>query len=368
MCISGVYAFTRISILSIENRINTGAVKIDLTEYTLNGSGKEVQYDVIQQNVFPGQVISLIPRISNLGDSSYIRAKIAYVDKNNNTIIVPNENIGRDNNNWVRIGDYWYYKQIVNNKDKIDVFKTIKIPTDMSNEYQGGILQLNIDAEAIQASNFNPNFESSSPWGDIKVEKASDVSYNSDKIQLGSSSKVTYENSANLYIDIGDQFFRNVGKILPGDVLTQDVNISNPSAEEIECFVSIDKLKDISQKSVELLEKMNLTISDGDKTLYNGKLIGNENISLGKYKSKDKNTLKFTINIPKDIGNDYASIESGIYWKFSINKEDAKQEGKPEPKPESPQTGDTNIRIALSIFFISAICLILVIRAERKNK
>ena len=44
MFISGIYAFTNLSILSIKNEINTGAVKIELQEYTVS-NGTETLYD-----------------------------------------------------------------------------------------------------------------------------------------------------------------------------------------------------------------------------------------------------------------------------------------------------------------------------------
>ena len=78
MCVSGIYAFTNSTIVNVKNELNTGVVKIELNEYSKNVDGTESLYNDVNLNVLPGQVISLIPRISNLGDSSYVRAKIGY--------------------------------------------------------------------------------------------------------------------------------------------------------------------------------------------------------------------------------------------------------------------------------------------------
>ena len=88
MCISGIYAFTNISISTIENDINTGAVNIELKQYTTNNNGKEVMYNENEKTVLPGEVISIIPRVSNLGDSCYIRAKFSYTNINNTTVAI----------------------------------------------------------------------------------------------------------------------------------------------------------------------------------------------------------------------------------------------------------------------------------------
>ena len=98
MCISGIYAFTNISILSVKNDVVIGAINIKLDEYTIDSTGKEVPYDNSIKDVLPGQTITLIPRIQNLGDSCYVRAKISYTGINN-TLISLNENINTKDSN-----------------------------------------------------------------------------------------------------------------------------------------------------------------------------------------------------------------------------------------------------------------------------
>ncbi len=366
MCISGIYAFTNADILSIKNDINTGAVSIELQEYTIS-DGKEVLYnDGDEQSVVPGQVISLIPRITNSGDSSYIRAKLSYTSDNNNAKNVAESYIDNSDKNWEKHGEYWYYKKMLEPGEKIDIFKNLTIPNDISNEYQGKILQLNIVVEAIQSENFNPNFNSDSPWNGINAEKATVNSYKMDKIQMSSNVKIEYENRAELYMNVPDNFFSKLGHILPGDVITQEVKINNTTSDEVEYFVSTKKADGLSVEENELLEKLNLNISVDDKTIYDGKVYDLDKVSIGKYKSKASQSIKFTITVSSELGNDYTNLNASMNWKFAVS---AKEKVKP-PKISvpSPQTGDLKTQIAFGLFFTSAIGLIIILFVERRNK
>ena len=71
MGISGIYALTT-SVYEL-NPFSTGIINIDVTDYTINASNNEELYIDGERVVDLGDEISLIPRISNLGDKCYIR-------------------------------------------------------------------------------------------------------------------------------------------------------------------------------------------------------------------------------------------------------------------------------------------------------
>lgn len=359
MCISGIYAFTNTSILSIKNDINTGAVNIELKEYTIV-DGKEALYkDSDEKSVMPGQVISLIPRIINSGDSCYVRAKVSYENKITKTLA--ETNIENSNENWVKHGDYWYYKNALKPGEQVELFKELTIPTDISNDQQGKYLELNIVAEALQAENFIPDFNSDSPWNNINVEKASGEPYKTDKVQLNSSVKIEYENNAELYMTVPDDFFSKLGHVLPGDNLTQEITLNNTTSDDVEYFVSTVGKEDISEKEANFLKSLKLTISQGNTLIYEGSLYPLDKVSLGSYKTKSTSKIKFNITIPSELGNEYANFNTLMKWNFSVN-------GKDKVIPKSPQTGDIKVQVAFTIFFISALGLVLVLVAERRNK
>ena len=73
MSISGIYALTNEVINSTESTVSTSYVDIEIKEY--NGNNTEFTED--GKHVMPGEDISLVPRINNLGIDCYIRAKIS---------------------------------------------------------------------------------------------------------------------------------------------------------------------------------------------------------------------------------------------------------------------------------------------------
>lgn len=373
MCISGIYAFTNSSILKYKNDINTGAIKIELKEYTIK-DGQESIYTDSETTVLPGQIISLIPKITNLGDSSYVRAKLNYTSEDEGLIQITDENISGMDSNWVKKGGYWYYKNIVNSGDNIEIFKNVRIPIDVPNEFQGKSINMNIVAEAIQASNFNPDFNSNSPWNGIEVKKA-DTTYQSDMVQINPSAVIEYENSANLYIDVPEKFFSKLGHVVPGDVLSEKVSINNKKDTNIEYFVSTENVEGISDKGMELLKKLKFKITSQDGVIYDGNLDEIKNVSLGKYKPNQVQELMFIITVPSELDNEYANISTGIKWDFSVSETEKEPEPVPEPekkpdepKEESPQTGDVKFIIAITVFFISAIALVVILFIGKKQK
>ena len=312
----------------------------------------------------PGQVISLIPRVSNIGDPCYIRAKVSYSKEDSELVNV--DRIDNVSDDWIKKGEYWYYKPILQSGKKIDIFKTFTIPTDMPNDYQGKEIQVNITAEAIQADSFKPDFDSESPWNKVKAQKASDDVYKFDKVQLSTNAKIEYENNAQQYIEVPENFLGKLGHLVPGDVVEQDINLNNSTSKEIEYFVTVKKESGLSDKQVNLLKNLKLSISVDNKVVYEGNLYDVDKISLGKYLSKQSDKAKFTVKMPEELGNEYSVLNTSINWLFSV---DGKDPVIPKKDPEvvpSPQTGDTKIQIALTVFLISAIGLIIVLIVERR--
>ena len=370
MCISGIYAFTNLSIVSVENEMNTGAVNIELKEYTINQDEKEVLYDEYAQSVLPGEVISLIPRITNLGEECYIRAKVSYTNADNKLVSADN-NIKQESDNWIKCGEYWYYKLVVNSGENIDIFKSLQIPVDISNEYQGKPINLNITTEAVQAKNFQPDFDSDLPWKNINAKKATNEIYHTDKVQLNSNVKIEYENNADYYINISDDFFGELSFIMPGDVITEEVVIENNSSNKIEYFVSTDKIFAVSEKASELLNKLHLIIKVDEEIIYNEKLFKIDNLSLGKFEKNSSAKLKFIVTVPEDLENEYSALNATLKWNFSMNVEENVESPEEKPKDEQvqePQTGDIKTIIIFTIFFISAIGLIVSIILEKFQK
>ena len=60
---------------------------------------------------------------------------------------------------------YFYYKSILNPSNNVKIYDGIVL--DTLNNYKNGTLKVVSVVEAIQAQNFDVNFTTNTPWGDL---------------------------------------------------------------------------------------------------------------------------------------------------------------------------------------------------------
>lgn len=158
-----VYAQTT-HVFSFQNKYDTGILDIDLDQYQIDKSGNRVVAQ--SKSVLPGEKVSYIPAINNKGADCFVRLHVEavmqdqYIKRG-----ITQEDIYGIGSNWKQIGDYLYYTEILKQGQTIDVFQGIEIPyiwTQRSHESSG--FTLYVYADAIQSTNYTPNFNSDSPW------------------------------------------------------------------------------------------------------------------------------------------------------------------------------------------------------------
>ena len=345
--ISGIYALVDDVINNTESVISTSYVDIKLEEYQ-NGEPYTKENEV----VMPGEVVSLNTKINNLGINCYVRAKIEYIL--NNTEYSESNYINGNYKNWTKRDDYYYYDSILNQGEVINLFDTIQIPSNIINEFSGDKLIVHILVEAIQAKNFDGN------WDGVEIKETVNKSYSMDS---EGRSEVIYENNADKYIDIGDGLFNNLGGLLPGDSVSDQIIIDNNSSNKIKYFLSIDTTN-LSQEEIELLENVEITINNSkNKELYKGKLREVNNILLGTYNSGSKETINFNVSIPTNLDNEYSKIATKIIWILSVSEEN---------DSANPKTWDLKFDLSITLFMTSALGLLTVMIIEKikeeKNK
>ena len=206
-----------------------------------------------------------------------------------------------------------------------------------------------------------------------------------------------------------NDFFLNINELLPGDTKEDVAYIKNTTNNEIEVFFKtepIDKTEYYDDIDYSLLEKIKLKITlkssnnSEEKTIYDGNLgaeLMNNYISLGKYTKKYNGELKFKIEVPTDLKNDYTLSTTKVKWVFAVEKtkdntnknEDTKDENKLnnntnenyedtkdknliEKIIDTVKTGD-NIFYTIAILIICAIIVIVLVAQKvrmnkRKNK
>lgn len=407
--IGGTYAYYSDSI-TVENRIQLGDIDISLEEYCLDENQKEQVYDQNIQ-VLPGDTVSKIPRITCLTEPCYIRALITHSSPViNNTVtddiitedtttegtttrdtttedtttedtiscdsfqiqadeypdILTDENIFGLSESWIKIGDYYYYKNILNPKESADLFQGVFIPYEWDNEHAEQKLNLNIQIDAVQAEHFTPDFSSDQPWGNEEIEVCAHSGDRSALVNPYTTMYVEFEGNSHKLVAVPKDFFSNLGQAMPGDLLNDTVTLKNTTEDEVELLFHTALPETLTEDQKSLLTKIELAIFlDGDK-LYEGNLEAaslSSDISLGKYQSQENKEFTFSLTVPAELKNQYALADTVVRWVFSVQ-----QDGKATPVG----TGDTMMFLPFLFLgggglLLLGIYFILIIRQKRKN-
>lgn len=116
--LTGIYALPKVYVLY---QANTGKVDICLKEYMLE-EGKEVPWKN-GKDVLPGGFVSKIPRIRNDGVECYVRATVSFSSQKESEKPLSLENLEGISSDWVRDGDYFYYKHTVKPEKRWSSFR-----------------------------------------------------------------------------------------------------------------------------------------------------------------------------------------------------------------------------------------------------
>lgn len=358
MGVSGVYALDTGT--SSQSDVSVGNIDIKITEYTLNSTNEEVAYNKQTMEVNPGQEISLIEKVKNLCVECYVRASIAIEGINVTDITQCIKGISSD---WQKIGDYYYYKNELATNDEVKIFDTVKIPEDLPNGIKQ--IKLKVVVEAVQAQNFEPNYNLEDPWNGLEIQKSIYSNYSIDE----ETNKLTieYEDGADKYITTPDDFLQDLSKMMPGDTIQKQIRIKNTDKDQAEFFVAIDT-DDLTTNQKELLKNIPVKITNKEGTvIYEGSLAGvQEGISLGIYRLNQEDILTIQLKLPKEAPNEYEGLLHSIKWKFYAKY----KEQRSIAKILNPKTGDLKFDLSLLLFFTSAIGLVIVLalmHVERKK-
>lgn len=308
---------------AVENHISSGDINISLKEYEIR-NGKEILY-TNPKSIMPGDYISKIPRICNYAQPCWIRVKLNFSNSEKSLEGLHEnllQNIGK---NWKKSGGYYYYTKKLKNRESVDLFTGIQIPSDWTQEHSGQKLGIEIQAEAIQADNFQPDFQAMSPWKNQIIEKCihetdGEVTCKKENIKL----RVEFNGIAHKLLAVPEDFFVNFSKAMPGDILNDQITVSNTTKKEAEIYFQT-ALVNQNEEQLDFLEQLQLTIHMKDKTLYDGNLkatVLKNGISLGKFTPGQQETLSFSISVPNSLNNPYALRNASVKWIFTVKEEE----------------------------------------------
>lgn len=363
VCGSGfVYGMTTTSVV---NEFETGIVDIELDEYQIVNGEEEPWVD--NPTVMPGDVISKIPRVVNPGNDCYIRVKITFRD----TDQLSEDDLFGMNDKWVKADDgYWYYTEILEHDASVDVFAGILIPDDFSQDNAGNKFYVDIDVDAIQSKNFEPDYSLAKPWGDIEIlkcEKEGQYDVSTFKVSDSKSFEIVYNGEADVLAKNADDFFENFPYLMPGDEYSDSIVFENDSNVDVIIYFHTEDIDDS-----ELLDKIQLkitTVINGETVVvYDGFLRATDlqdDIVLGVIPAGKTGDFNFEISVPAELNNKYTIESSAVKWVFSTESDEIIPF-----EPDSPQTGDdmwTLTCVCFYGFLFSGIGLVVLFITGRKE-
>lgn len=328
LCSGVVFALSS-NVLPIKNIFQTDRVDIALINNTKTGNKDENGNDEVALlgsspiKVEPGKVISYIPTITNEGTDAYVRAFISIKKESGLKL----EDFKGISDKWqYNTGDgYFYYTDVVKPDEQLTLFNTLNIPTDYDKRDIDFDVKVSVDA--IQSRNFSPDFTSTSPWGNVKIESYYDGNvYEYQKSEdKDHDAFITYNGASNKLISNKDDFFSDLPKLVPGDTYKNTMTVYNDFDKEVRLYFEghPDKALNIPN---DLLSKITLKItSDDGKIIFDGNLsedIPNQEIL--RLKSQEKRKISYEISFDKDADNAYANIDDCVNWYFNTSFDDKK--------------------------------------------
>ena len=350
-----IFIFSSLLVFSLVGQISAGFSSLDVLNEFQNGIidieiGEE-QSNVNKQLILPFDEICKNPYIKNNGSDCYVRAKLTFSDEN---IVADINGLSAD---WFLNNDgYFYYTKILKSNEKINIFESIKLG-DIDQEQELTDFSIDINVDAIQSKNFIADFNSTTPWSDVEVLKTNEKNPNVTEYKPlpNTSFKIIYQDDIKGMIKNFDSFFNSVSTLMPGDCHEEILEIQNSTNKQQVIYFATQNIS-----NEDFLSKVKFSIvNERGNSVFEGTLAENKKIIIDTLDAKTSSTIKFTIEIPKDLNNEFALDTSSVKWVFSTQQiEDV----------EVPQTGvSSNIEIYLLLMLASIIGLIFSIKGMKKH-
>lgn len=334
--------------LVLENRILLDKVEIRLEEFQQvveNGEEKRIPWEN-QGQIYPGQLVSKIPVITNLGAPCYLRVRVSF-NGDEEQLTQWNENcvVGIDEGEWKALkenGELIYYRRkALNSGEQTELFQGLQVPHTWGNEMSHKQFGLKLLPEAVQSANFVQNLDSSSPWGEVEIQDYQEENHEEAYVgQEGPFLICCSPLAMELIASPEGIFFLNFNQRMPGEQLTGEIELSNQWEQAAELFLKIESGENKNPQAQELLEAISMELTlmgeEGkEQVIYQGPLApseGAEQLSLGRFPPGYRGILRMKAQIPAELDNSFTLTDVISRWTFWTSRE--------EPVVWVPQTGD----------------------------
>lgn len=184
------------------------------------------------------------------------------------------------------------------------------------------------------------------------------------------ASSVTYVNRDELFeFKPGSAYqatdlFENFKDVLPGDVLEEQITVSNGSKGQVRIWLQCKYDAYVETDAKDFLNQLKLSVKSGDKSIFEAeadqKAQLSEPVLLGTFKKKGKVDLNVTLEVPASLGSEYMGQIGVVPWTFLVEE---------IPEDDTPDTGDwfqTGVWISVAAVLAAAILLLLLMQRKRR--
>lgn len=193
-------------------------------------------------------------------------------------------------------------------------------------------------------------------------------------VSVFAGGKVTYDGSAQKFIfEPGSEYsptdlFTDFKGVMPGDSITQKVNITNDVSNDVKIKLYMRSLG-AHEDSVDFLSELKLTVKqDGQSNLFDAPADQTAQLTdwvyLGTFYSGADIDLNVTLSVPADLGNEYQDAIGKLDWQFKVEELPVEDS---DPKP--PQTGDSsNLPLYFTVAGVLGLVFIMLLIGKRRRR